>query len=223
LVIVALLSASSASAQVGYPPEKSPFRDLDFKQELAAMLGWYAAAKDPAGTAPQSGPVLGLRYDVRLGGPASLTSRISYVNSKRTILDPEKTGSSKVLRTQQWPLWLADVGLTMNLTGTKSYRSLVPLATFGLGIASDFKKPDVNGYKFGTSFAISMGLGVRWIRSQRMQLRADVTDELYSIKYPTSFFQAASDGTTILPANRSQSTWKHNAVMTLGASYMFFR
>ena len=77
---VALL-ASTAGAQVGYPPERSPYRDVEFRQELTLFSGYYAAGQDPAKVAPQSGPMLGLRYDVRVGGPASLTARVARVFS----------------------------------------------------------------------------------------------------------------------------------------------
>lgn len=215
--------AAPAGAQVGHAPERSPFVDLDYKQDLTLLTGWYAASKDPAGTANQSGPMVGLRYDVYLGGPASLTSRFAYVNSERTILDPSKPRASRVLRTQQWPLYLFDVGLGLNLTGRKSYKGLVPVTNIGLGIAADWKKPDRNGYSLGTTFAISLGGGVRWIYSDRLQFRADVTDYLYSISYPTSFYEVVSDGSAVLPGNHSQNVWKHNAALSLGASYMFFR
>ena len=221
--VLALAAALPAGAQVGYPPEKSPFVDLEYKQDVTVFSGWYGASKDPAGTANRSGPLVGVRYDVRLGGPAALTSRFAYVHSERAILDPTKTAAAKVVRNQQWPLYLIDVGLALNLTGSKSYRGLVPVTNFGLGVAADWKKPDKNGYSLGTTFAISMGGGLRWIRSERLQLRVDVTDYLYSIGYPTSFFTAASDGSRVLPADHSQSVWKHNAAFTLGASYMFFR
>src|SRR4051812_23806271 len=80
------LLASSASAQVGHTPEHSPYRDLEHRQELTLLSGYYNPSKDPAGVAPQSGPLLGLRYDVRIGGPAYLTTRVARVFSQRTIL-----------------------------------------------------------------------------------------------------------------------------------------
>jgi hypothetical protein len=221
--LFALLLSTPAAAQVGYPPEKSPFTDLEFKQEITALSGWFSASRDPAGVAPKGGPLIGARYDIRLGGPAYFTARAAYVNSKRDILDPTKPKATRLLRSQQWPLWLMDVGLTMNLTGQKSYHGLVPLTTFGLGVAADWKRPDKSGYKFGTTFALSFGAGVRWIKGERLQLRADLTDHLYNVGYPGSFFQAASDGSTVLPRGHAESVWKHNAAVTLGASYMFFR
>ena len=77
----AALLASTAGAQVGYPPERSPYRDLEYRQELTLLTGYYAASADPAGVAPRSGPMLGLRYDVRVG--ASRESSRSATSSIR--------------------------------------------------------------------------------------------------------------------------------------------
>ena len=71
-VVVACATISvSAQAQVGYPPAESPFRDLPFRQEATIVAGYFAAGKDPVGVAPQSGPLVGVRYEARIGGPAA--------------------------------------------------------------------------------------------------------------------------------------------------------
>lgn len=218
-----LLAPSVARAQVGHTPESSPYRDLVYHQGLTLLVGSFNAAKDPAGVAPRSGPLVGVRYDWRLGGPASLTGRVARVFSERRILDPEAPLASRDLGVTNWPLYLADLDLTVALTGQKSYRGFVPLLTGGLGVASDFKGRDVGDYKFGTTFALAFGGGVRWVPGGRFELRADITDHLYQISYPQKYYVPASDNTQVLPGTRAQSLWKHNSALTLGASYRFFR
>jgi hypothetical protein len=219
---VALL-ASSAQAQVGYDPERSPFRDVEYRQELTLLTGYYAASADPAKVAPQSGPMLGLRYDVRIGGPASLTARAAGVFSERNIVNPAlPVGAGRAVGTESWPLYLADLDITIALTGQKSYHHLVPVVSFGGGIASDFKSEDVGGFNVGTTFALNFGGGVRWVPGGSFQLRADVTDHLYQISYPGSYFKSTT-GTPVLGPAQPESVWKHNAAMTVGASYVFFR
>jgi len=223
MVVLAVATAAGvADAQVGYPPAESPFRDLVYKQEFSLVAGYYGAGKDPVGVAPQSGPFLGARYEVHIGGPAQFAVRAARVFSERNVLDPSQPLDDRIVGTSTWPLYLADLGITFNLTGRKSYRGLVPLVTVGGGIASDFKgSEDVGGYKFGTAFALSYGAGVRWVSGGRYELRLDLLDYLYQVRYPNSYF--VPNGT--LPAVRSgsQNVWTHNAAITLGGSYQFFR
>ena len=222
-VAAAALLASSAGAQVGYPPQRSPFHDVETRQELTLFTGYYAASADPAKVAPQSAPMLGLRYDVRIGGPASLTARASGVFSQRDIVNPAlPVGAGRAVGTESWPLYLADLGITLALTGQKSYHHLVPVLSFGGGIASDFQSEDVGGFHVGTTFALNFGGGVRWVPGGSFQMRADVTDHLYQISYPESYFVSAV-GTPVLGPAQPRSVWKHNAALTLGASYLFFR
>ena len=221
----ALASAAwPARAQVGYTPEASPFRDVTFRQQLSAYTGWFVSPHDAAGVAPQSGPLLGARYDVSVGGPASFTLRLTRVFSQRDVIDPTKPVATRNLGTQSWPLYIADAGLSINLTGRKSWHQLIPVLTGGAGIASDLGKPtDVGGFRFGTTFAFSFGAGVRWVPGGHFQLRADLGDYLYQIQYPESYFTKTSDSTQVLGTGQSQGIWQHHAALTIGASYLFYR
>ena len=216
--------AAPASAQVGHPPDRSPYTDLEFKQEATLFSGYYNAAKDPAGVLPRGGPLVGARYDLRLGGPAYLTVKSAGVITDRTVLDPAQPSATRDLGSRSSLLFLADVGLTLNLTGQKSFRKLVPVIGASVGIASDFKSPDVGQFEFGTPFALSYGAGVKWVPGGRTQWRLDVTNYVHKIKYPDSYFiVSASDGTRILRETTPQSFWKGNLAITVGASYLFFR
>lgn len=226
LLATALLLPVPALAQVGHLPEQSPYQDLEYKQEGTLYTGWFAASKDPAGVAPRSGPMIGGRYEVRIGGPAQFTARVGHVFSERTVLDPARTvAGGRDRGTQATGLWLGDVSLSLNLTGQKSIRHVVPLLNVGVGLASDFKGRDVGGYRFGTTFAFTWGGGVRWVPRDRWQLRADIADYLYQIQYPDTYYAPATTGGSdaILKSNQAKSVWRHNAALTIGASYLFFR
>jgi hypothetical protein len=212
-----------AGAQVGNTPAGSPYRDLEYRHAFTLYGGQFNAAKDPAGVAPQGGPLVGVRYDWQLAGPASLTARVAHVWSQREVVNPEAVEAARRLGVRDWSLFLADLGFTLSLTGQKSFHRLVPVLHGGLGIASDFKGADLGDYKFGTAFALAFGVGVRYVPAGRLELRADLSDHLYQIKYPSSYYEPASDGTQVLPGFRAQSLWKHNAALTLGAAYQLFR
>ena len=231
-VVVAILCAAARPAfgQVGYEPRASPFRDLEYRQELSVFGGYFNASGDVAGVAPQSGPAVGVRYELRLGGPAQLMVRALRVASARQLLDPFQAPPARDLGTRSQGLWLADAGISMNLTGQKSYHRLVPVLNGGIGLVTDFKREvdarrdtTASGYRFGTAFALSFGGGVRYTPGGRLQIRADVGDYLYQIKYPTSFYSPGTGVTPVLAADVKQNQWKHNVALTLGASYLFFR
>lgn len=218
-----LFAPLTVRAQVGHEPSKSPYVDLEFKQELTAFTGWFASGGDPADVAPRSGPILGARYEARVGGPAQFTARLARVFSERRVAMPTNPAATRFTAPQPWPLYLADASLSINLTGQKSINHFVPIVNMGFGVASDFKQADPGGYRFGTTFAFSFGSGVRWTPGGPFQVRADIADYLYQITYPTSYYLKASDNTSVLPANQSKSVWKHNVTLTVGASYLFFR
>ena len=218
--------ASSAAAQVdvGYPPPKSPYRDLEFKQEATAFGGYFLAAKDPAGVAPRSGPMMGVRYEVTVGGPAQLVARLARVNSERRVIDPSLPKATRDLGIQTWPIYLADVGMSLNLTGQRSWHGVVPIIYTGVGLASDLdKQHDDDPFNLGTTFALSLAGGLRIVPGGRFQLRADAGTYIYQIKYPTAYYGLTSDNTTVLDTKQAKNFWKRNFGFTLGASYLLFR
>lgn len=217
-------ASAPAAAQVGHVPARSPYTDLQYRQEATLFAGIFEAGTDRAGVAPQGGPMLGARYDLRLGGPVSLTSRLAYVSSERTVIDPRRPDGERVVDEASWPLYLVDVGIALNLTGWRSFHRLVPFVNGSIGIATDLKGgADVGAWKFGTPFALSLGAGIKWVPAGNLQARVDVANQLYQIKYPNSYFVEASDGTAVLGPRDGTSDWTSNLSITLGVSYLFFR
>lgn len=230
LAVAVLLLASTAGAaraQVGYTPAQSPFKDLVYRQEFTIFTGVFRAAGDPAKVAPQSGPLFGGKYAVRVGGPAWFTARVATVSSERRVINPFHPAATRFVGTKSDRLWLADLGIDLALTGNKSFHGIVPVLGGGAGVASDFvSKADSGGFKFGTNFAFTFGAGLRWVPGGRWQARLDLTDYLYQINYPDQFYvevQSATDTSAVLSGKQSTRLWKHNAAIAIGASYQFFR
>jgi hypothetical protein len=224
LLAGALLAGVPAAAQVGYPPSASPYRDLVYHQELSLFTGRLSDDKGRAGIGLRGGPALGVRYDVRIGGPAAFTVRMLRAWSERRVLDPSKPPATRNLGTRSWPIYFGDVGITLNLTGQKSWRHLVPVVNGGIGLATDANKGgDPVGFNIGTPFAFSFGGGVRWVPGGPFQLRADYAHFLYHMSYPDVYFSGSSGATPILTGTSSQGEWWHHRVLSVGASYLFFR
>ncbi len=215
--------APAAGAQVGHLPENSPFRDVETRQEFTFFGGHYSAGQDPINVGPHGGPMYGLRYEIHVGGPAFLMARWSHVNSYRFPIDPTKSGATAQLGRKNVGLNLLDLNLALNLTGQKSYHSIVPVVNFGAGIASCGCTVDPDPYAFGTPFAFSFGGGLRYVPGGRFQLRVDLNDYLYQLKYPTQYYLTPTGGTAAVTGNQSRSFWKNNRALTVGASYLFFR
>ena len=232
LASLTLWGASTLRAQVGYDPANSPFRDLEHTQEFSFYSGYYKAKKDPAQVAPRSGPVIGMHYQWRASGPLSITADLSRVATDRTVRDPEapafcngdSTRSCKIIDDFRWPVYFADVGAALNVTGGRSFKRLVPQLKGGIGIATDFHtKPDVGDFAFGTLFAFHWGGGILWTPGGRYQVRLDYMNHLFQLKYPELYYRAADDGTRILTPSDDHSIWLNNPRLTIGISYLFSR
>lgn len=217
-------AARSANAQVGYPPEKSPFVDIEQKHEITPLFGYYRAKRDPAGTAPQSGGLAGLQYEWRATGPLHLGTGFMVVNSSRTRFNPALPAASRDLGARSQPLYAADAFLAVSLTGGRSWHGVMPMIGGGLGLISDTKKADIGGFKFGTRFAFPWSVGVRWLPGAgNFQLRADVKDWMYTIAYPQSYYISTTSDAAILSSDTPTSRWTNNFAMTVGVSYIFKR
>lgn len=222
--IAAALPAAAQTVDVGYPPPKSPFRDLEYHQELTFFGGYFMAHKDPAGAAPKSAPMEGIRYEVTVGGPAQIYARLARANSERNVIDPSAPAATRQLGTQSWPVYLIDAGLSLNITGQRSFHGIVPIVALGGGLVSDLDKSvDADPFNLGTTFAFSFGTGLRMVPGGRFQIRADVGTYLYQLKYPTQYYVAASDNTAVLPEKQAKNFWKRNGAFSLGVSYLLFR
>jgi hypothetical protein len=216
--------AGAQTVSVGYPPQKSPFRDLEYHSEFTLFGGYFRGANDPAGVAPKGGPIAGIRYEIGVGGPAQLVVRAARASSTRNVIDPTQPAATRSLGSQAWPVYLADLGLSLNLTGQRSYHGIVPVIYSGVGIATDAgKKVTEDPYRLGTTFALSFAGGLRFVPGGRFQVRADAGTYMYQIKYPAGYFINSSDNTAFLGPTQAKSFWKRNGVYTLGLSYLLFR
>ena len=224
LGLLAVATTARAQVSVGYPPQSSPYRDLEYHSELTAFGGYFHAAGDPAGVAPKAAPMGGIRYEIGIGGPLQLVARFAEARSDRNIIDPTKSKDTRNLGSTSWPVYLADFGFSLNLTGQRSWHGIVPVTAVGAGIASDAgKKIAADPYRLGTTFALTYGAGLRFVPGGRFQMRADVGTYMYQIKYPGAYYINASDNTRVLGDSQAKSFWKKNGAYTLGVSYLLFR
>ena len=219
-----LVMVRPALAQVGHMPDRSPYLDLDYNQELTLLGGYLRARHDPAGVAPLSRSTVGLRYELRLAGPLSFDANVIAGGGNRTVVDPLKPATTRNRGTVSNAVVAGDLGLALNLTGARSWHHLVPQISAGVGGVSSKARDDSSGFAFGTRFAFVVGGGVKYVPTgSRFQLRADVTDRIFKLDYPDAYYRLASDNTAVLPGSTAKSFYTHHTAFTVGVSYLFAR
>lgn len=213
-----VLGSATVTAQVGSTPERSPFRDVEKRQEFSLLFGPSLGGKDKAGAAPRGGLAYGLRYDIRLGGsPLAFTSTLMRQSATRDILQPGLPLTNRIGATVDQPLYNLDLAFTLLLTGGKSWHSLVPTVTTGVGFVTDNKAiTDSSRFAFGTRFAPVLGFGVKYapLRS-RWTVRADLTNRFYSVPYPDTF-RDSTPGIPRIVSRTTNKSWTRNSMLTLG-------
>ncbi len=216
--VLFVFAGSRLEGQVGSTPEKSPFRDVEKRQDVTLLFGPSFGGKDKAGAAPRGGQALGVRYDIRLGGsPLAFTTSVMRQTATRDILQPGLPIASRIGATVSQPLYMVDAAFTILLTGNKSWHSIMPSVTMGVGLVTDNKSvTDSSKFVFGNRFAPVIGFGVKYapVRS-RWTVRADLTNRFYSVPFPSTFRDSTPGVPRIVPLGTNKS-WTRNSMLTLG-------
>lgn len=217
LLIMAV--ASTATAQVGYPPDGSPYRDRDYNRDWTFFAGQFNAERDPVGVAPTDGPMAGVRWQMHLTGPLYFGVRVAGGSVNRTIIDPTKLTNERVVGTEKVPMVFGDASLEMSLTGHKTWHGLSPFVNGGLGFVGDLRGAnDVGSYRFGIPFAMTLGTGVSWTIARSMSLRVDWSHYVYRISYPNTYYLKTTEDPPVLPTGAARSSWRRNPALLVGVS-----
>jgi hypothetical protein len=130
----ALAGQSAVSAQA----IQSPYRFVDETQAASLFAGYIATGKGSVGLGPQSGPVFGARYSIRLSGPFVIELEPAFFKSTRQVRDTTVVDSARqVVGEGDISLLIANGALRFNLTGPRTWHGLQPFLLFGGGAAVD--------------------------------------------------------------------------------------
>ena len=211
--------ASSALAQVGTAPDKSPYRDRDYNRDWTFFAGHFSGEPDPVGVAPSSGPMAGARWQMHLTGPMYFGVRLAGGSIDRTIIDPSKVIEERVVGTETVPMLFADAQMEMTLTGHKTWHGLAPFLNAGFGIVADVRgSNDVGSYRFGAPFSMTFGAGMSYSITRSMNLRFDWSNYIYRITYPTTYYIKTTEDPPVLPQGASRSYWRRNPTFLFGVT-----
>jgi hypothetical protein len=223
LAFVISCGSSLGAQTIGSLPDQSPFTDLHDGQRLGVFAGMLITGKDVAGVNPKSAPMVGVRYDIAVGGPAYLTGSLFGASTTRTILDYTKSAATRNVGTQATGLVGANVALAVSATGERAWHNIQPLVDLGVGImAAPGDKQDVSGYTFAPAFSFSYGVGVRWVTGRSSEFRADLNQYWWSLKYPQNYRSTQGDPIAIKPTG-ALSSWTANTALTVAWSLRVFR
>lgn len=189
LTLLMLAWASPVAAQVGHPPDASPFRDLKGGHSITPLFGYVGGSGGPLGVGPHNGTTIGFRYDLRTASTIQFGLGFAHGTLERLVVDPFVRLENRVSGPVEQPTSFADVTVQLNLTGGKSWHRLAPYASLGIGLAIGDAEvaSDSSGYEFGNKFYVTPGLGARLVVSDALHLRADVRGLFWNLKYPESY------------------------------------
>jgi hypothetical protein len=216
-------AALSAQVVVGHTPQTSPYHDIDAVQRITLFGGYFKAQGDGLNTSPQSGPAFGIRYDLPVAGPADFFVRFQRANSWRDAYNPTLPTATRSLGRQNVAMYSGDLGFGLNLTGRRTWHGLIPTIDFGLGIVSASGTTKDDPYSFGTQFAFTSGIGIRYNPSNSFEIRLDAGPTFYQNHYPAAYFVAPSGTDPLLANTSARSGYQHSMSYTAGLSVPIFR
>ena len=224
-----LVLPSILRAQVGHPPQSSPYRDVRKGHTFTAIAGYFSGDGGEFNIGPHDGGVFGVRYDLRSGSTIQLGLEIAHGDLDRFIVDPTARVADRKTGPVSQSLTLADLGIQFNLTGGKSWHRLAPFvgASAGVALAGDTPE-DVSQYDFGRKFYLAPMAGFRLFLSDRFHLRGEARATFWKLKYPATFQEepTAEPGTSqnpnaVIPPGGKLSEWTTSSWLQVGLGYSF--
>ncbi|MBI4408741.1 MAG: hypothetical protein HY561_03475 [Gemmatimonadetes bacterium] len=219
LIAAALIAPAPAVAQ---EVVRSPYRFVDEGQSLGPFAGYVFTNTGQSELGPESGPVAGVRYAIRINGPLTLEGQASYFPTTRAVWRADTTGADTVLThvaTADLQVLALDGGLRFNITGPRTFHNLMPYLIVSGGAALDLtgeteqdrELPQDDRFKFGTTFAGQIGGGIEWFAGRRLTFRVDARNLLWELDTPRAF----------LHGNVPRQEWVQNFLLSAGVSLHF--
>jgi hypothetical protein len=213
------------SAQIGYDPARSPYRDVLRGPGPVLFAGHLSGSRGRAGVGPSNALVVGARYELAAGRSMVVQFSGTYLEADRFIVNPSvaETASTRRVGPVDTDLLLTDIALQLRLTGAKAWRGLAPYFTTGTGFAFDLRSPGdttKSGYTFGSKFTLTIGTGVRWHAARRLTVHGDARVVYWRLSYPPAFRLPAPDGSRLVPLD-VKNEWTRHPCVSFGVGWTF--
>ena len=229
LLALALAAGARAAAAQTIP---SPYDYIEQTQAIGLFGGYLFTDPDASITdstsvplGPQSGPVFGIRYQVRAAGPLSIDASVGVSPTERRLFgtttntDSAFTGVVDLETTVPATVLMADVGLRFFVTGPRTWNGLAPFVIGAGGMVGDVrgtfgKEADIDEnarFRFGPSFAVGAGLGTDWFPVPNASLRVEAMGRLWRMSTPSGFLAPTDE----------RSQWNPAVGITVGGALHF--
>lgn len=215
-------TGGALSAQVGYDPAHSPYRDIPGGGVAVASVGYLGGSRGSVGVGLSNGATGGLRYEVQFGAIGASLG-LAYGLTTRFVVDPTQGAATRKTGPFDNPVVLADAGLQLVLTGRKTWHGFAPFVGAAIGLAASSGAPrDSSGYDFGTKVTLAPNLGLRWYPARGISVRSDFRLLLWKLSYPLLYKVPNNiDGTSVLPSGAALSEWTAHPWGTIGLGWTF--
>ena len=225
-LLAALVTAGPLAAQVGRPPERSPFHDLTVRQAFTLSGGRFGGNTAAAGVGWRPGSLTAVRLDTRLTGPLDFYVSIGFAGSSRYRINTEQDTLTRKTGPFQKTLFLTDIGLILNLTGAKTWHGVAPYVGIGAGwVLPSATETDTGGYNAGSNFTVVPSLGTRFFFTRSLAARIDVRDYFFRYEWPLRYFYPLDRNGGALPpvlsSDLKDRQWTNNIALTVGFVYGF--
>ena len=127
-------------------------------------------------------------------------------------------GVTRTSSEEQLRRLIADAGFSLRITGAKTWHGFAPYLGFSLGVANGSTVlEDNSGFTFKHPFQFGPHLGVRYYHASSVSLWVEGWDPMWRLRYPLSFFTAATGSTPVLdPSVQGPTQWVHNPTLLVG-------
>ncbi len=223
LAVLLVTTAQRASAQVGHPPDASPYHDIRLGNTVVVSTGEMNGSGGSLGVGPASGPIYSVRIERPLGRTLGAALTFAQASTSRYILDPDQDSLHRKSGPFDAKTSMIMLGLDASLTGGKTWRGFSPYigATGGVAFENSLSA-DTSTYKFGDKAVIGPEMGLRWFLGKRLSLRGDFKLLYWKLSYPLAYKQPSPiDGSRIMVVDANTSEWTHNTYLTAGISWTF--
>ena len=215
-------SWDAVSAQVGYDPSHSPYRDVRRGGVGVVTFGYLGGSRGSVGVGSSDGTTYGARYEVQFGAVGASLG-LAYGRTTRFVVNPYKDTLSRKTGPFDNEVWLADAGLQLVLTGRKTWHRFAPYVGGALGVAIGGAAPrDTSGYRFGTKITLAPNAGVRWYPARRLSVRGDFRLVFWKLNYPVQYkVPDLIDNTPVLSSSAALTEWTAHPWATIGVGWTF--
>ena len=224
LLLLVALAPGAASAQVGHPPGRSPYREIPKGHTATGFGALFGGAGGRFGIAPHDGTLFGIRYDIRTGSTIQFGLGLARGTMERLIVDPFVVLEDRVSGPVDQTVSFAEIDLQFNVTGGKTWHRLAPFVGVGAGMTfPSGTAADTSGFELGHKIYFAPHAGFRFFLTDRLHLRTDARVLFWKLSYPASFTREPPDQPEAPPVitDGNTSEWTTSSWLQAGLGFSF--